>query len=229
MPAAALNIISGITEYTSRIELKNVFGQFGEVTACWLPPMDHRERGAYVKFGSTRAAELAVAAAGAGRVYLDGMRLEVEWRQASNRTEDTRDFKAQGSNLMTSRDLMRAAMKERQSAKKQRETDVAAAKEAATEVAMVVTTAIGGGAAAAAAERKVGGEAGLENEEPQSEQGQAAGQVRGRAEGGSTGLRGQGGHVHTLCDLRRRGGSVARSWRLRNSTMGLGLGPICFL
>jgi len=118
MPAAALNIISGITEYTSRIELKNVFGQFGEVTACWLPPMDHRERGAYVKFGSTRAAELAVAAAGAGRVYLDGMRLEVEWRQASNRTEDTRDFKAQGSNLMTSRDLMRAAMKERQSAKK---------------------------------------------------------------------------------------------------------------
>ncbi|CAE7208062.1 unnamed protein product [Symbiodinium pilosum] len=114
MPAGttALDLVQGITEYSSRIALKMLFQQFGEVTACWIPPLEHRsnER-AYVKFGTTKAAQAAFEASQAGQLFLDGVSLKAEWRMAPARTQDARDFEARGSNLMTSRDLMRAQMR----------------------------------------------------------------------------------------------------------------------
>ncbi|CAJ1349683.1 unnamed protein product [Effrenium voratum] len=114
MPAGttALDLVQGITEYSSRIALKMLFTQFGEVTACWIPPLEHRtnER-AYVKFGTTKAAQAAWEASQAGQLFLDGVALRAEWRMAPARTQDSRDFEARGSNLMTSRDLMRAQMR----------------------------------------------------------------------------------------------------------------------
>eukprot|EP00440_Ansanella_granifera_P003731 gb/GFBE01004048.1/.p1 GENE.gb/GFBE01004048.1/~~gb/GFBE01004048.1/.p1 ORF type:complete len:231 (+),score=35.60 gb/GFBE01004048.1/:1-693(+) len=114
MPAGttALDLTQGITEYSSRIALKMMFSQFGEVTACWIPPMEHRsnER-AYVKFGTVKAAQAAFDASQAGQLFLDGVSLKAEWRMAPARTQDTRDFEAKGSNLMTSRDLMRAQVR----------------------------------------------------------------------------------------------------------------------
>ncbi|CAK9022015.1 unnamed protein product [Durusdinium trenchii] len=108
----ALDLVQGITEYSSRIALKMLFTQFGEVTACWIPPLEHRsnER-AYVKFGTTKAAQAAYEASQAGQLFLDGVALKAEWRMAPARTQDSRDFEARGSNLMTSRDLMRAQMR----------------------------------------------------------------------------------------------------------------------
>eukprot|EP00435_Cladocopium_sp_Y103_P067548 s880_g30.t1 len=108
----ALDLVQGITEYSSRIALKMLFTQFGEVTACWIPPLEHRsnER-AYVKFGTTKAAQAAFEASQAGQLFLDGVALRAEWRMAPARTQDSRDFEARGSNLMTSRDLMRAQMR----------------------------------------------------------------------------------------------------------------------
>merc|ERR1719253_2145577 len=92
--------------------MKQLFSQFGEVTACWIPPMDTRSRERpYVKFNTSKAAQSALDAAMAGQLYLDGVCLRAEWRLAPAKTQDTRDFEARGSNLMTSRDLMRAAMK----------------------------------------------------------------------------------------------------------------------
>lgn len=89
-----------------------LFGQFGEVTACWIPPLEaRRNERAYVKFGTTKAAQAALDAAMAGQLYLDGVCLRAEWRLAPARTQDSRDFEARGSNLMTSRDLMRAEAK----------------------------------------------------------------------------------------------------------------------
>eukprot|EP00929_Paragymnodinium_shiwhaense_P122696 TRINITY_DN95671_c0_g1_i1.p1 TRINITY_DN95671_c0_g1~~TRINITY_DN95671_c0_g1_i1.p1 ORF type:complete len:200 (-),score=54.58 TRINITY_DN95671_c0_g1_i1:98-697(-) len=113
-PTTALDLVHGITQYSSRIALKQLFSQFGEVSACWIPPLDHRagER-AYVKFASTNAAQAALDAANNNQLFLDGVCLRAEWRMAASRTQDTRDFDARGSNLMTSRDLMRAAMKAR--------------------------------------------------------------------------------------------------------------------
>eukprot|EP00931_Biecheleriopsis_adriatica_P052272 TRINITY_DN30391_c0_g1_i2.p1 TRINITY_DN30391_c0_g1~~TRINITY_DN30391_c0_g1_i2.p1 ORF type:complete len:286 (+),score=50.33 TRINITY_DN30391_c0_g1_i2:119-859(+) len=108
----ALDLTSGITAYSSRIALKMMFSQFGEVTACWIPPLEHRsnER-AYVKFGTTKAAQAAFNASEAGQLFLDGVSLKAEWRMAPARTQDARDFEAKGSNLMTSRDLMRAQVR----------------------------------------------------------------------------------------------------------------------
>mmetsp|Transcript_89568 Transcript_89568/g.109609 ORF Transcript_89568/g.109609 Transcript_89568/m.109609 type:complete len:221 (+) Transcript_89568:69-731(+) len=108
----ALDLVQGITEYSSRIALKMLFTQFGEVTACWIPPLEHRsnER-AYVKFGTNKAAQAAFEASQAGQLFLDGVALRAEWRMAPARTQDSRDFEARGSNLMTSRDLMRAQMR----------------------------------------------------------------------------------------------------------------------
>mmetsp|Transcript_21158 Transcript_21158/g.46654 ORF Transcript_21158/g.46654 Transcript_21158/m.46654 type:complete len:205 (+) Transcript_21158:78-692(+) len=114
MPTTALNLTSGITEYSSRIALKMLFGQFGEVTACWIPPLEARRNElAYVKFNTAAAAQAALDAASAGQLYLDGVCLKAEWRMAPARTQDSRDFEARGSNLMTSRDLMRQEAKER--------------------------------------------------------------------------------------------------------------------
>eukprot|EP00930_Biecheleria_cincta_P024656 TRINITY_DN17632_c1_g1_i1.p1 TRINITY_DN17632_c1_g1~~TRINITY_DN17632_c1_g1_i1.p1 ORF type:complete len:236 (+),score=50.13 TRINITY_DN17632_c1_g1_i1:22-708(+) len=108
----ALDLVQGITEHSSRIALKMMFSQFGEVTACWIPPLEHRgnER-SYVKFGTTKAAQAAFEASQAGQLLLDGVKLTAEWRMAPARTQDSRDFEARGSNLMTSRDLMRAQFK----------------------------------------------------------------------------------------------------------------------
>lgn len=112
-PTTALDLTGGITEYSSRIALKALFGQFGAVTACWIPPLETRgQERAYVKFGTTAAAKAAYDAATAGALYLDGVPLKAEWRMSASRTQDSRDFEARGSNLMTSRDLMRAQRKQ---------------------------------------------------------------------------------------------------------------------
>eukprot|EP00927_Polykrikos_kofoidii_P063582 TRINITY_DN58422_c0_g1_i1.p2 TRINITY_DN58422_c0_g1~~TRINITY_DN58422_c0_g1_i1.p2 ORF type:complete len:200 (-),score=41.21 TRINITY_DN58422_c0_g1_i1:157-756(-) len=124
-PTTALDLTQGITEYSSRIALKMLFGQFGEVTACWIPPLEHRgnER-AYVKFATSKAAQAALDAAHQGQLFLDGVCLKAEWRMAPARTQDSRDFEARGSNLMTSRDLMRQEAKNRMKEKeKDKERD----------------------------------------------------------------------------------------------------------
>ena len=90
--------------YSSRIALKMLFTQFGEacvfelhimmswldmareVTACWIPPLEHRSNeracsvmaqqdeslGRYVKFGTTKAAQAAFEASQAGQLFLAG-------------------------------------------------------------------------------------------------------------------------------------------------------------
>mmetsp|Transcript_146 Transcript_146/g.393 ORF Transcript_146/g.393 Transcript_146/m.393 type:complete len:223 (-) Transcript_146:77-745(-) len=112
MPTTALDLTHGITEFSSRIALKMLFCQFGEVTACWIPPLEHRnQERAYVKFATNMAAQAALDAANAGQLFLDGVPLGAQWRMQPARTQDSRDFEARGSNLMTSRDLMRAERK----------------------------------------------------------------------------------------------------------------------
>uniref|UniRef100_A0A7S0ZNM7 RRM domain-containing protein n=1 Tax=Noctiluca scintillans TaxID=2966 RepID=A0A7S0ZNM7_NOCSC len=104
----ALDLTQGITEFSSRIALKMLFGQFGEVAACWVPPLEKRgKEPAYVKFGTSNAAQLALDAANSGQLYLDGVRVQAQWRVNPAKTQDSRDFDAKGSNLITSRDIMR--------------------------------------------------------------------------------------------------------------------------
>lgn len=112
--STALDLTSGVTEFTSRVALKALFGQFGEVTAAWLPPPEHRlTEKSYVKFGSLQAAESALKAAGGGQIYLDGLCIRAEWRKVASRTQDSRDFDARGGNLTSSRDLIRRGGKDR--------------------------------------------------------------------------------------------------------------------
>jgi len=54
----ALNLTAGITEFSSRMSLKAMFSQFGEVTSCWVPPVEsRRNETAWVKFDKTIQAE----------------------------------------------------------------------------------------------------------------------------------------------------------------------------
>ena len=107
MARLALDLTQGITEFSSRIALKMMFAQFGEVSACWIPPLDNRgKEPAYVKFNRPEAAQSALDACNGGQIYLDGVRVTAEWRSAPARTQDSRDFDAKGSNLMTARELM---------------------------------------------------------------------------------------------------------------------------
>mmetsp|Transcript_84649 Transcript_84649/g.140109 ORF Transcript_84649/g.140109 Transcript_84649/m.140109 type:complete len:177 (-) Transcript_84649:8-538(-) len=106
----SLDLTQGITPYSSRLSLKMLFAQFGEVASCWIPHVDHRGKdNAYVRFETTAAAQRALDAAGTGQLFLDGVAVKAEWREASARMHDSRDFDAKGSNLQTSRDLFQAA------------------------------------------------------------------------------------------------------------------------
>mmetsp|Transcript_59287 Transcript_59287/g.111089 ORF Transcript_59287/g.111089 Transcript_59287/m.111089 type:complete len:210 (-) Transcript_59287:63-692(-) len=107
MARLALNLTAGITEFSSRMSLKSMFSQFGEVTSCWVPPVEaRRKETAWVKFSTGAQAEAALTAVQAGQIYLDGVKVSAEWRNAPAKTQDSRDFDAKGSNLFSSRDLM---------------------------------------------------------------------------------------------------------------------------
>eukprot|EP00435_Cladocopium_sp_Y103_P045337 s569_g13.t1 len=115
MARLALNLTSGITEFSSRMSLKSMFSQFGEVTSCWVPPVEaRRKETAWVKFSTSAQAEAALLAVQAGQIYLDGVKVEAEWRNAPAKTQDSRDFDAKGSNLFSSRDLMMDRMRKEQ-------------------------------------------------------------------------------------------------------------------
>mmetsp|Transcript_75686 Transcript_75686/g.190355 ORF Transcript_75686/g.190355 Transcript_75686/m.190355 type:complete len:190 (-) Transcript_75686:63-632(-) len=108
MARVALDLTQGITEFSSRIALKMMFAQFGEVSACWIPPLENRgKERAFVKFNRPEAAQAALDACNGGQIFLDGVRIAAEWRMTPGKTQDSRDFDAKGSNLFTSRDLMR--------------------------------------------------------------------------------------------------------------------------
>eukprot|EP00927_Polykrikos_kofoidii_P029662 TRINITY_DN25620_c0_g1_i1.p1 TRINITY_DN25620_c0_g1~~TRINITY_DN25620_c0_g1_i1.p1 ORF type:complete len:211 (-),score=19.90 TRINITY_DN25620_c0_g1_i1:13-645(-) len=114
MSRLALDLIEGITEFSSRMALKMLFGQFGEVTACWVPPLDFRgKEPAYVKFQRAESAQAALDAIRWGQLYLDGVKLGAEWRMAPSKTQDSRDFDAKGSNLTSSRDIVLHRERER--------------------------------------------------------------------------------------------------------------------
>ncbi|CAE7880960.1 unnamed protein product, partial [Symbiodinium microadriaticum] len=58
MARLALNLTAGITEFSSRMSLKSMFSQFGEVTSCWVPPVEaRRKETAWVKFQTSAQAE----------------------------------------------------------------------------------------------------------------------------------------------------------------------------
>merc|ERR1740138_1161935 len=101
-----IDLTAGITEMSSRMTLKALFSQFGEVTACWIPPLENRgTQPAYVKFGSAVAAEAAMAAVATGTFLMDGVAVKAEWKSTKAEFKSTyRDFEAKGSNLMTSRE-----------------------------------------------------------------------------------------------------------------------------
>ncbi|CAK0789827.1 unnamed protein product [Prorocentrum cordatum] len=93
-----------------RLGLKGLFSQFGEVAACWLPPLDKRgKEPAYVKFSRPDAAQAALQDGGGeacndSLIYLDGVRLNAAFRSMPTRTQDdSREFDAKGSNLAAPR------------------------------------------------------------------------------------------------------------------------------
>mmetsp|Transcript_13057 Transcript_13057/g.24016 ORF Transcript_13057/g.24016 Transcript_13057/m.24016 type:complete len:207 (-) Transcript_13057:64-684(-) len=139
MSRLELSLTEGVSELSSRFAVKMLFAQFGEVAACWLPPIDARGKEfAYVRFSTETAAEAALLAAQSGQLYLDGVRLKADWRATEGesrsandaadqekaahssivRSRNNRDFDAKGSNLETSRELILKEQKARLAAGK---------------------------------------------------------------------------------------------------------------
>mmetsp|Transcript_88317 Transcript_88317/g.152915 ORF Transcript_88317/g.152915 Transcript_88317/m.152915 type:complete len:665 (-) Transcript_88317:47-2041(-) len=76
-----LEITGGITEHANRVALKGVFSAFGDVLACWVPPIDRRGvDNASVRFAQAQAADSAKQACDAGQVFFQGLPLKVKWR-----------------------------------------------------------------------------------------------------------------------------------------------------
>jgi len=76
-----LEICDGITEHANRVALKGVFSAFGDVLACWVPPIDRRHvDAASVRFAAAESAECAKVACDQGQVFFQGLPLKVKWR-----------------------------------------------------------------------------------------------------------------------------------------------------
>jgi len=88
-----LEVTDGITEHSSRVALKGVFQNFGDVVACWVPPIDRRgvDR-ASVRFGNAASAEAAKTACDAGQVFLQGLPVKVNWRTGGGRRVGNSDL-----------------------------------------------------------------------------------------------------------------------------------------
>eukprot|EP00929_Paragymnodinium_shiwhaense_P120634 TRINITY_DN92625_c0_g1_i1.p1 TRINITY_DN92625_c0_g1~~TRINITY_DN92625_c0_g1_i1.p1 ORF type:complete len:626 (+),score=176.77 TRINITY_DN92625_c0_g1_i1:146-2023(+) len=88
-----LEVNEGITEHSSRVALKGVFSNFGDVVACWVPPIDRRRVDlASVRFAAAASAEAAKQACDAGQVFLQGMQLKVQWRMGGGRRVGNSDL-----------------------------------------------------------------------------------------------------------------------------------------
>mmetsp|Transcript_98439 Transcript_98439/g.175318 ORF Transcript_98439/g.175318 Transcript_98439/m.175318 type:complete len:646 (-) Transcript_98439:203-2140(-) len=88
-----LEVSDGITEHSSRVALKGVFQNFGDVVSCWVPPVDRRGNDkASVRFANTESAEAAKNACDAGQVFLQGMMVKANWRSSGGRRVGNSDL-----------------------------------------------------------------------------------------------------------------------------------------
>ncbi|CAE8596731.1 unnamed protein product [Polarella glacialis] len=88
-----LEVSEGITEHSSRVALKGVFQNFGDVVSCWIPPVDRRGLdAASVRFANTAAAEAAKVACDGGQVFLQGLPVKVNWRSGGGRRVGNSDL-----------------------------------------------------------------------------------------------------------------------------------------
>jgi len=88
-----LEVTEGITEHSSRVALKGVFQNFGDVVACWVPPIDRRHVDrASVRFGNAASAEAAKIACDSGQVFLQGLPVKVDYRTGGGRRVGNSDL-----------------------------------------------------------------------------------------------------------------------------------------
>lgn len=80
-PSLTLEIVEGISEHANRVALKGVFTAFGDVLACWVPPIDRRgiDTGS-VRFATSESANAAKQACDAGQVFFQGIPMKVKFR-----------------------------------------------------------------------------------------------------------------------------------------------------
>jgi len=79
-----LEITEGITEHSNRVALKGVFQAFGDVLACWVPPVDRRGLdNASVRFAAQSSADAAKQACDNGQVFFQGIPVKVIFRTGS--------------------------------------------------------------------------------------------------------------------------------------------------
>lgn len=94
-----LEITEGITEHSSRVALKGVFQNFGDVVACWVPPIDRRAVDkASVRFGNAASAEAAKVACDSGQVFLQGLPVKVDYRTGGGRRVGNSDLGESAAN-----------------------------------------------------------------------------------------------------------------------------------
>lgn len=106
-----VNVTEGVNDFTKRVHIKDLFEQFGEVAACWLPPVGHRHADyGYVKFKRLQSAEAAVEACRKNQVELWGKRIMAVHRKEACANHDDYDFDARGSNLTSARELFKAEL-----------------------------------------------------------------------------------------------------------------------
>mmetsp|Transcript_83388 Transcript_83388/g.232560 ORF Transcript_83388/g.232560 Transcript_83388/m.232560 type:complete len:182 (+) Transcript_83388:110-655(+) len=90
---AAIEFTAGIRDTVGRIPLKKLMEQFGEVEVCHIGT-----RGVdfpFVRFKERAAADAALEASKAGRVFLDGCPIMADWKGATRKTQPK-----SGSSLM---------------------------------------------------------------------------------------------------------------------------------
>lgn len=118
-----LEVVEGITEHSSRVALKGVFQNFGDVVACWVPPIDRRHCDrASVRFGNAASAEAAKVACDSGQVFLQGLPVRVDYRTGGGRRVGNSDLgeSAENNNEGKARAIMDSGPRSKRSPSRNR-------------------------------------------------------------------------------------------------------------
>mmetsp|Transcript_23678 Transcript_23678/g.55228 ORF Transcript_23678/g.55228 Transcript_23678/m.55228 type:complete len:633 (-) Transcript_23678:82-1980(-) len=121
MSGLTLEITEGITEHANRVALKGVFAAFGDVLACWVPPIDRRGiDNASVRFANAQAAEAGKQACDAGQVFFQGLPLKVKWRIGGGPRVGNSDIGSAAGGRSPSREKRREDYRNRRSRSRRR-------------------------------------------------------------------------------------------------------------
>jgi len=86
----SIDILAGLTEFTGSAELEALFSRFGDIEACFVPPVNHRRKDpGFLQFSTFQAATAAIEACSRAEIELQGSQVVCRYHNVGQVACDT--------------------------------------------------------------------------------------------------------------------------------------------